>query len=1225
MVKNFSQIPEKELLEKILKLNEIDSFNPMQEKVLSQNLFNSNIVVSAPTASGKTLVSEIAALNSIINNRKKVVYTCPLRALANEHYTEFKRKYSDSLNIKATISTGDFDSSSKHLQNYDIIFTTHEKCLPFDEYIVCKDDNNLRIVKIGEFFEEIYHNAKIIKMKNKITLIPKKKYFSVSFDFNKKEPVFSEIEAVTKSANKDKLLELKLQSGRMLTTTSDHTLFRLQNAELEKVSAEDSLGSYLTALSDSSILLKSKINHFNVFEQFVENNLDNLFYVTFSSVNFEELTNVMVTKNRTKRKAKELAKRYLKNKRMPASIAKKLKNIKIHKITLQRSDSYHQLNSKIKLSKSFGKILGYFISEGSYSTVSKTHGYYVLRYPVINKWIKDDLIKSLEKEKIPFKLHEKNNELAVKSKILYHLFKSFGIGKAANKKLPDFVFFAPKPFLIGLLQGLFNGDGGVNPSSIDYSTKNKELAYQISLLLTRFRVQTYIYPQKVKGYKDTYWRLNMYGGKNIERFLYLVQELRPNLMKKAIELASSKEKRDSMFNNLPARPLFKKNQLHSMKKLDRAVYSGWYSNNRVSKTLAKSFSLKYNLKEALAICNYPLGFLKVKTTTTAKSKKFVYNIKTKAGNYFTGNGILIKNCDSLQRHNAEWLQDVGLLILDEIHDLDSGRGPTLEIVTTKFLFINPKIQILALSATIPNCKDIADWLNAELIESDYRPMKLKEGVFFQNEITYNTNSEELLSHDDSLSSIITDTLENKKKQALVFANTRRNAEASARKLSEITYSLLTEKEKAELEKASKKILDVLEAPTEQCKKIAELLKKGSCFHHAGLMQKQRTVIEDEFKKNNLKVISATPTLAAGINLPAHTVVISSVYRYADSGMEKIPVRDYKQMAGRSGRPKYDTEGRAIMIAKNALEAEDLFERYVNGRVEEVSSHLGIESVLRMHLLSLIANNFVFDLDSMEKFFSKTFYANQFGNLNEIYSKLQSLLLELQEMEFVTADEKYFQATKLGKRVSELYLDPKSAHKMIIALKKQIPFTPETYLFSISDTSEFFPWLNVPKNAEPEVWEFMQEDASKIPVDLERAMYSDSNILRKYYLSLLLNDWISEKREQDLMKQYNIQPGILYSKLQIAEWLCYSLFELSKLIGTENHIPPLGKMQKRLKYGVKEELLILTELKGIGRVRARALKRAGFESIAKIKQAPIERLSDVIGSKTAQKLKMQLRV
>ena len=546
-------------------------------------------------------------------------------------------------------------------------------------------------------------------------------------------------------------------------------------------------------------------------------------------------------------------------------------------------------------------------------------------------------------------------------------------------------------------------------------------------------------------------------------------------------------------------------------------------------------------------------------------------------------------------------------------------------MTTKFLFINPKTQILALSATIPNSKDIADWLNAELIESDYRPVKLKEGVFFQNEITYPNETEIITSHTDSLSSIITDTLKTKKKQALVFANTRRSAEATARKLSEITHSLLSEKEKNELEKYSEQILAVLDSPTEQCKRIADFLNKGSCFHHAGLMQKQRTIIEDAFKKNYLKVISATPTLAAGINLPAHTVVINSVYRYAGSGMEKIPVREVKQMCGRAGRPKYDTEGRAVMIAKNSLEAEDLFERYVTGRVEEVSSQLGVEPVLRMHLLSLIATNFIFDLDSMEKFFSKTYYANQFGNLNEIYNTLQSILFELQEMEFVTADEKYFQATKLGKRVSELYLDPTSAHKMIIALKKQIKFTPETYLFSISDTSEFFPWITVPKNAEPELWEFMQEDSKKLTVDVASEMYSDSNLIRKYYLSLLLNDWISEKKELDLMKQYNIQPGILYAKLRIAEWLCYALFEISKLIGTENHIPNLGKMQKRLKYGVKEELLILTELKGIGRIRARALKKAGFESIAKIKQAPVERLTEVIGSKIAQKLKMQLHV
>lgn len=115
-----------DVITKVKELNQIE-FNPMQEKAIQTGLFDSSIIISSPTASGKTLIAEVTALNSVINKKKKVIYACPLKALASEHFSEFKKKYSKELNIKVTISTGDFDSSSKYLQNYDVIFTTYEK------------------------------------------------------------------------------------------------------------------------------------------------------------------------------------------------------------------------------------------------------------------------------------------------------------------------------------------------------------------------------------------------------------------------------------------------------------------------------------------------------------------------------------------------------------------------------------------------------------------------------------------------------------------------------------------------------------------------------------------------------------------------------------------------------------------------------------------------------------------------------------------------------------------------------------------------------------------------------------------------------------------------------------------------------------------------------------------------------------------------------------------
>ncbi len=577
--------------------------------------------------------------------------------------------------------------------------------------------------------------------------------------------------------------------------------------------------------------------------------------------------------------------------------------------------------------------------------------------------------------------------------------------------------------------------------------------------------------------------------------------------------------------------------------------------------------------------------------------------------------------NSLLNHKVPWLSEVGLLVVDEIHTIGSDRGPTLEMLITKLRFLNKNVQILGLSATIPNAKEISQWLGAKLVESDYRPIKLKEGVFCDGMVDYGNHADEIALKDDALSSIAIDTLA-KGKQALVFVNTRKLSESTAKKLSEITSKLLTEKEKEVLEKASQRALNVLEIPTVQCHTVAELIRRGTCFHNAGLLGAQRTIIEDLFRKNFLKFICSTPTLAQGINMPAFRVVIQSPYRYGDYGMERIPVSEYKQMAGRAGRPKYDTAGEAMLIAKTEFEKDDYFNYYVKGTPEDVSSKLGSESALRFHLLSTIATGFIFDQESAEKFFSKTLYAEQTQNLASLYRIMSSIVKNLESMGFVKATGERIDATPLGRRVAELYLDPISAHCIINALNAK-KFRDLSYLFTIANTLEFRPLLGVSKGKDAELWERIQEDKGLLPVNVDVEMFSDNELLSKYWTSYMLKDWIEEVREQEIVDTYKVQPGILRAKLQNADWLAYSCLELSKILELQEHFSPLNKMRKRLQSGIREELIALCELRGIGRARARRLYNAGVKGIADVKSTDIKDLEKVLGQKVAVSVKAQL--
>lgn len=596
-----------------------------------------------------------------------------------------------------------------------------------------------------------------------------------------------------------------------------------------------------------------------------------------------------------------------------------------------------------------------------------------------------------------------------------------------------------------------------------------------------------------------------------------------------------------------------------------------------------------------------------------------------ASNYLERYDVIFttyEKLDSLLRHDATWLSRVGVLIIDEVHELDSNRGPTIEMVITKLRVLNPKIKTLALSATIPNAEELSQWLNAKLVYSEFRPVQLREGVYTSNAIRFGNDFVPLAGrHDDPLLDIIHETLSEKQKQALVFCSTRKNAQTSATKLAKLVSSSLTSKEKESLEKLSQKIENVLEIPSEQCEMLSKLVQQGISFHHAGLVSEQRTLIEEAFRDNLLKVLCATPTLAAGVNTPAFRVIISSMYRFSSNGSEKIPVREYKQMAGRAGRPKYDTSGESIILSKSESEADFFEQYYIHGQLEGVTSQLGIIPILRMHLLACIANRYVFDQLSLEQFFSKTLYCHQYENQERFFQNLQAILKELNEMGFIALKENLFHATPLGQRVSELYIDPHTAHAFLNHLN-QNPQSTFSHLLAASRAYEMAPYPSVKKEQQLLLWEEMTS-REELGASIQSDLFENPDLLAQFALAKLLELWLSERTENQLLEDFNLQPGTFRQKTERADWLLYCLSELAKLQEKSIIHRELSRLRERLKYGIKEELLPFVQLKGIGRVRARKLYASGFTRLADLKKAPLEKLSLLLGESLAASVQRQL--
>ncbi|MFW5964746.1 MAG: DEAD/DEAH box helicase, partial [Natronomonas sp.] len=287
--------------------------------------------------------------------------------------------------------------------------------------------------------------------------------------------------------------------------------------------------------------------------------------------------------------------------------------------------------------------------------------------------------------------------------------------------------------------------------------------------------------------------------------------------------------------------------------------------------------------------------------------------------------------DSLVRNGAPWIGDLDCVVADEVHLVDDpNRGPTLEVTLAKLRRVNPNLQVVALSATVGNAEVMAEWLDAALVDSEWRPIDLRKGVHYGQALHFDDGSQQELrvkSSEKPTEAIVRDTLSDGG-STLVFVNSRRNAEGAAKRLANTTTGWLDDEEKARLAEIAEELRGV--SDTETSDDLADCVEKGAAFHHAGCASEHRSLVEDAFRDRLIKVVSATPTLAAGVNTPSRRVVVRDWRRYSGEagGMQPLSVLEVHQMMGRAGRPGRDPYGEALLLANSHDELDELFERYV---------------------------------------------------------------------------------------------------------------------------------------------------------------------------------------------------------------------------------------------------------------------------------------------------------
>lgn len=585
--------------------------------------------------------------------------------------------------------------------------------------------------------------------------------------------------------------------------------------------------------------------------------------------------------------------------------------------------------------------------------------------------------------------------------------------------------------------------------------------------------------------------------------------------------------------------------------------------------------------------------------------------------YLGRNDIIVatsEKVDSLIRNRATWLREISLLVVDEVHLLDSpDRGPTLEMVITKMRARNPDMQVIALSATIGNPQPLAGWLDAALVTSTWRPVDLRQGIYMEGEIQFEHTSRTVVpvsKHDDI--NLLMDTIA-EGGQCLFFVSSRKNAEAFAKRAAKALQC-----DDPTLDRYRERLKKI--AQTDMGEILASCVGLGAAFHHAGLPREARAIVEEGFRKGLIRCISSTPTLAAGLNLPARRVVIRDYRRYeTGEGMIPIPAREYHQMAGRAGRPRLDPYGEAVLIAKDAQERQSLIEFYIQASPEDVNSQIAHESALTTHILSLIASEFVTSKDEIREFLRRTFYQHQHKASRLIDAVTERGLLFLDDAEMVVETGARISATEYGTVVSQLYIDPRGAESIVTCMASMEEYSDIGLLQLLCSTPDMYT-LYVNNRDLHYLDRFLIEHEDELWVHLDFG--EEEGFYRALKTAMLLKDWASEIPEATICERYSVGPGDIFNLVESINWLMHASGRLAGMF-SPRHARNVREFEVCMKHGVRRELLPLVRLRNIGRVRARSLFNNGITSPEELKNADTARVAAILGRGVAAQVLRQI--
>ncbi|KAG0620039.1 hypothetical protein M758_4G184200 [Ceratodon purpureus] len=630
------------------------------------------------------------------------------------------------------------------------------------------------------------------------------------------------------------------------------------------------------------------------------------------------------------------------------------------------------------------------------------------------------------------------------------------------------------------------------------------------------------------------------------------------------------------------------------------------------------------------------------------------------------------------------LSELAILVIDELHMVgDRDRGYLLELLLTKLRYAagggecataegspkddrnsssswNADLQIVGMSATMPNVSDVATWLEAALYQTEFRPVPLEELMKVGHTI-YNKKMEVVRSikksadlggkDPDHLVELCHEVV-SEGHSVLVFCSSRKGCETSARHISKFLppFEVIHKDNMNGPKDGNSAVEELRRCPAGLDLVLADTLPAGVAYHHAGLTAEEREVVETCFKSGVVRVLVATSTLAAGVNLPARRVI----FRQPKIGRDFLDVTRYRQMAGRAGRAGIDTKGESVLICKP--EEVKRMIGMMGQDCKALQSCLADDKNGMMRaLLEVVAGGVVQSAADVQRYVRCTLL-NATQPFEDVVKAAQDSLRWLCHKQLVEWDKtsRLYTSTPLGRAAFSSSLSPeeslvvyedlaKAREGFVLASDLHLLYevTP-TYVDLEPDWGVYYsrfmelspidqavgnrvgvvePFLlrmahGAPVvqggNGRPRVGKFtkgkvsppFQRNKLNSPGGVQLSVEQMLRVCKRFYVALMLSKLVQEVPLMEICESFKVPRGTVQGLQDSAGRFSGMVKAFCERLGWSDMEGLFSKFQKRVLFGVKSELVDLTEIPFVKAARARSLFKSGLRSVHAIAEATL---------------------